>query len=67
MISLFDNNISNKIILSSALFAIVFHASLIPISSLIKIDKIEDTEPKIILELINGNSRISTGTSSIKL
>lgn len=53
MISLFDNNISNKIILSSALFAIVFHASLIPISSLIKIDKIEDTEPKIILELIN--------------
>ena len=53
MISLFDNNISNKIILSSALFAIVFHASLIPISSLIKLDKIEDTEPKIILELIN--------------
>ena len=53
MISLFDNNISNKIILSSALLAIVFHASLIPISSLIKIDKIEDTEPKIILELIN--------------
>ena len=53
MISLFDNNISNKIILSSALLAIVFHASLIPISSLIKLDKIEDTEPKIILELIN--------------
>ena len=44
MISLFDNNISNKIILSSALFAIVFHASLIPISSLIKIDKIEDSQ-----------------------
>ena len=53
MISLFDNNISNKIILSSALLAIVFHASLIPISSLIKLDKIEETEPKIILELIN--------------
>ncbi len=53
MISVFDNNISNKIILSSALLAIVFHASLIPISSLIKLDKIEDTEPKIILELIN--------------
>ena len=50
MISLFDNNISNKIILSSALLAIVFHASLIPISSLIKLDKIEETEPKIILE-----------------
>ena len=53
MISVFDNNISNKIILSSALLAIVFHASLIPISSLIKLDKVEDTEPKIILELIN--------------
>jgi outer membrane biosynthesis protein TonB len=53
MISLFDNNISNKIILSSALLAIVFHASLIPISSLIKLDNIEETEPKIILELIN--------------
>jgi len=53
MISLFDNNINNKIILSSALLAIVFHASLIPISSLIKLDKIEETEPKIILELIN--------------
>ncbi len=53
MISLFDNKISNKIILSSALLAIVFHASLIPISSLIKLDNIEDAEPKIILELIN--------------
>ncbi|MDG2000654.1 MAG: energy transducer TonB [Alphaproteobacteria bacterium] len=53
MISLFDNNINNKIILSSALLAIIFHASLIPISSLIKFDKIEETEPKIILELIN--------------
>ena len=53
MISLFDNNINNKIILSSALLAIIFHASLIPISSLIKFDKIEEIEPKIILELIN--------------
>ena len=50
MISLFDNNINNKIILSSALLAIIFHASLIPISSLIKFDKIEEIEPKIILE-----------------
>ncbi|MFP6779907.1 MAG: energy transducer TonB [Alphaproteobacteria bacterium] len=53
MINLSDNNINNKIILASALLAIVFHASLIPISSLIQLDKIEEIEPKIILELIN--------------
>ena len=53
MISLSDNNINNKIILASAILAIVFHASLIPISSLIQLDKIEEIEPKIILELIN--------------
>ena len=53
MISLSDNNINNKIILASALLAIVFHAFLIPISSLIQLDKIEEIEPKIILELIN--------------
>tara|TARA_B100000427_G_scaffold77855_1_gene63493 strand:- start:2193 stop:3101 length:909 start_codon:yes stop_codon:yes gene_type:complete len=49
------NNLSvdNKIILLSALIAIAFHASLIPITSIIKLNKIEEIEPKIILELIN--------------
>ena len=37
------NNLSvdNKIILFSALIAIAFHASLIPITSIIKLNKIE--------------------------
>lgn len=47
------NVIDNKIILSSVLFAIMVHASLIPLSDLIKIKQIEEIEPKIVLELIN--------------
>ncbi|PPR15021.1 MAG: hypothetical protein CFH33_01683 [Alphaproteobacteria bacterium MarineAlpha9_Bin3] len=47
------NVIDNKVILYSLLIAIVFHASLIPLSSLIKFKKLEELEPKIVLELIN--------------
>ncbi len=53
MNNLSNNIINNKIILYSALIAIGFHISLIPISSMIKLKKIEEIEPKIILELIN--------------
>jgi len=47
------NFLSNKIILLGILLAIMLHGLLIPISSLIKINNIEEIEPKIILELIN--------------
>ena len=47
------NVIDNKVILYSLLIAIIFHASLIPLSSLIKFKKLEELEPKIVLELIN--------------
>ena len=47
------NFLNNKIILLGVLLAIMLHGLLIPISSLIKINNIEEIEPKIILELIN--------------
>ena len=47
------NVIDNKVILYSLLIAIILHGSLIPLSSLIKLKKLEELEPKIVLELIN--------------
>ena len=46
--------INNKIIFLSIVIAIILHGSLIPIINLIAIDKTEELEPKIILELMNN-------------
>jgi len=66
MNKLSDNIINNRIILYSALIAIAFHASLIPLSTLIKLDNIEEIEPKIILELINDIKELTPEINNIK-
>jgi outer membrane biosynthesis protein TonB len=50
------NILNNKIIFLGVILAIILHGLLIPISSLIKINKVEEVEPKIILELISENN-----------
>ena len=49
--------INNKIIFLGVILAIILHGLLIPISSLIKINKVEEVEPKIILELIKKQKK----------